>query len=202
MDPVTLHRAVAFARAYPSPPEPGLSWVHYRELVGIRDPAERDWYAQRALSEGWTGRALVEAIRQERYQQPGAVASRAAARQLKRPTEATHVYKAWVKRVIDGDTLLLHVDLGFSVIKEQRLRLAAIDAPPLKTPAGRESWRAALDRMGRCEFVVVKTNKVDVHGRYVGHVFYATREMSPAQVFEKGRYLNQELLSEGFAKAV
>ncbi|MGD8862188.1 MAG: DUF1016 N-terminal domain-containing protein [Myxococcales bacterium] len=198
MDVGTLQRAVAFARLYEGPPGPGLSWVHYRELLTLKDAAARNWYGRRALSEGWTGRKLAREIRSGAFAQEQAEGGAAGQPRLQRPREATHVYKARVQRVVDGDTLLLHVDLGFSVIKEQRLRLAALDAPPRNTPGGRAATRAVLDRLGACEFVVVKTNKVDLHGRYVGHVFYAPRTtMDAAEVFEKGRYLNDELLREG-----
>ncbi len=47
---------------------------------------------------------------------------------------------------------------------------------------------------------MVKTNRVDVYGRYVGHVFYALKPMKPEQVFKDGRYLNQELVDRGLAR--
>ncbi len=201
IDEKTLHRAVAFARTYDEPPVPGLSWVHYRELLGLKDARERRWYETRALSEGWTGRTLSAEIRSDRYAQASEAGEGARGKaKLKRPADATHVYKAWVVRVVDGDTLLLHVDLGFSVIKEQRLRLAGVDAEALGTAAGKAARRFVLEQLGGCEFVVVKTDKVDLHGRYVGHVMYPQRQsMSPAQVFTRGRYLNDQLLRQGLA---
>lgn len=39
-------------------------------------------------------------------------------------------YKATVVRVVDGDTLILDIDLGFNVIfKNQSVRLTGVDAP-------------------------------------------------------------------------
>ncbi len=108
IDEKTLHRAVAFARTYDEPPVPGLSWVHYRELLGLKDARERRWYETRALSEGWTGRTLSAEIRSDRYAQASEAGEGARGKaKLKRPADATHVYKAWVVRVVDGDTLLL-----------------------------------------------------------------------------------------------
>jgi micrococcal nuclease len=40
-----------------------------------------------------------------------------------------NVYKASVSRVIDGDTLLLCIDLGFCVSTHVRVRLFGINAP-------------------------------------------------------------------------
>jgi endonuclease YncB( thermonuclease family) len=83
--------------------------------------------------------------------------------------------------------------------QHQRLRLAWVDAPALATAKGKRAHDFVRDRMARAPFVVVKTSRVDLHGRYVGHVFYATREMDPDAVFARGRYLNQELLDAGMA---
>ncbi len=62
--------------------------------------------------------------------------------------------------------------------------------------------RTTLERLARAPTVVVKTNKVDLHGRYVGHLFYSGREQAPAEVFAKGRYLNAELVAQGLAKVL
>ncbi len=100
---------------------------------------------------------------------------------------------------MDGDTLLLSVDLGFEVIKRQRLRLASIDTPPAATSAGRAAKRYVVERLAVASLVVIKTQRQDLHGRYVGHVFYATSKLAADAVFARGRYLNQELLDEGLA---
>ena len=44
-----------------------------------------------------------------------------------------------VDNLVDGDTLDVSIDLGFQVTRHQRLRLASIDAPPIKTAAGRRT---------------------------------------------------------------
>ena len=125
-----------------------------------------------------------------------------AAAKLRRPTEPTYVYKAVVDRVIDGDTLLLRVDLGFQAWKEQRVRLAEIDAPEMDEPTGKEAYLYVLNQLAKVDFVMVKTNKIDVYGRYVGHVFYSFKNLSKDETFSKGRYLNQELVDHGLAKII
>jgi len=50
--------------------------------------------------------------------------------------------------------------------------------------------------------VVVSTHQLDIHGRYVAHVFYAFNKRGIESTFIKGRYLNQELVNKGFAKVV
>ena len=46
-------------------------------------------------------------------------------------------YKAQVRQVIDADTIDVLIDLGFGVHTMQRLRLYGIDAPEMKTEAGK-----------------------------------------------------------------
>ena len=45
----------------------------------------------------------------------------------------SHVYSAVVGRVVDGDTLDLTLDLGFSIYHHARVRLAGIDTPESRT---------------------------------------------------------------------
>ncbi len=105
-------------------------------------------------------------------------------------------------KVIDGDTLILRLDLGFDVWKQQRIRLAGVDAPPIKEDGGQEAFEYMRGQMAKAKVVVARTGKVDAHGRYVAHVFYSLDEgADKEEVFQKGRWLNQELLDEGLARA-
>ena len=44
-----------------------------------------------------------------------------------------HQYKAKVRRVVDGDTLDLDIDLGFRITLRERVRLMGIDTPETRT---------------------------------------------------------------------
>ncbi len=46
-------------------------------------------------------------------------------------------YQAFIERVIDGDTLLVKIDLGFSTRVRKYLQLRGIDAPEIATPQGK-----------------------------------------------------------------
>ena len=48
----------------------------------------------------------------------------------------------------------------------------------------------------------MKTNKIDIYGRYVGHIFYSLKETDKDKIFSEGNYLNQELLNRGLARAI
>jgi len=198
----TLTRTVLFFEQYNNlaPRRKNLTWSHYQELVAVRGRAERLFYEKEAEVNGWTRDELRQAIRRGDYQiaedAPG------TRRTLKRPTKPTYVYAAVVERVVDGDTLLLRVDLGFQVWKEQRVRLAGIDCAEIDTKEGRKAFAWVRDRMAQAETVMVKTNKIDIYGRYVGHVFYAFEKKKKEDVFAEGVYLNQELVRRGLARVV
>ena len=121
---------------------------------------------------------------------------------LPRPTDPSYLYKAEVRDVIDADTLLLDIDLGFEVIRRQRIRLARIDAPDRDTPEGARGRRYVREQLAVARTVIVNTRQTDLHGRYVAHLFYAFNNRGIEHTFINGRYLNQELVNKEFAKVV
>ena len=198
----TLQRTVTFYRTYKRPPRiEGLSWAHYRVLMQLQDPDERTFYEQLAIADALSVKRLGAAIEGDHYlstlEQP-----KGKPLELPRPTDPSYLYKAEVRDVVDADTLLLDIDLGFEVIRRQRIRLARIDAPARDTPEGARGRRFVREQLAVAPTVVVSTHQLDVHGRYVAHVFYAFTKRGIESTFLKGRYLNQELVNKGFAKVV
>lgn len=87
----------------------------------------------RAVAEAWSRDRLRQAIRQDLYQEGKAQKKSKTKTALKRPEQGLHTYVALVERVVDGDTLLVRIDLGFDVWKSHRIRLRGIDTQPLAT---------------------------------------------------------------------
>ena len=201
VDVRTLQHAVLFFETYKTSPRArNLTWSHFRELIRLKDPEAREFYEQEAQRLDWTRDQLAQAIQKETFEQSdGGKTKKARTKPLTRPTAATYVYQTEVERVIDGDTVLLRVDLGFTVWKAQRIRLAEVDTPPMDEPKGQEAFRYVRDQLAQAQTVVVKTHKIDIYGRYVGHIFYTLKETDLADVFAAGRYLNQELVAKGLA---
>ena len=86
-------------------------------------------------------------------------------------------YKAQVKAVIDADTIDVLIDLGFGVHTMQRLRLYGIDAPEMKTEAGKiakEYVKSVLLGADASMFVYVRTlkDKKDKYGRKLAVVYF------------------------------
>ena len=198
----TLQRTVTFYRTYKRPPRvEGLSWAHYRVLMQLQDPAERAFYEELATTDALSVKRLSAAMKGNHYlsaiEQPAGKPLR-----LPRPSNPSYLYKAEPRDIIDADTLLLDVDLGFEVIRRQRIRLARIDAPARDTREGARGRRYVREQLAVARSIVVNTVKTDLHGRYVAHVFYAFNNRGIERTFLEGRYLNQELVDKGFAKVV
>lgn len=99
-----------------------------------------------------------------------------------------YTYNALVNRVVDGDTVILMVDMGFEVWSTQKFRLAYINTPEKSAGA---PWQAATDRLrallpagGDC---FVKSLGKDKYGRWLGEVHVGDVSV------------NQTLLDEGLA---
>lgn len=189
----TLQRAVAFRDTYKSPPDDGLSWSHIKVLLTVHSAAERRRLAARAREENLTSRELAAII------QDG---SRSASKDatVKRPTDPTFLYRAEVHAVLDGDTLELDIDLGFKVYRRQRLRLAGLNAAEATTEKGKAAKLFLTEQVLASPLVVVKTNKIDIYGRYVGHVFLGKNNSTIETTFKQGIYLNDLLIREKHAR--
>lgn len=88
----------------------------------------------------------------------------------------TYRYAAVVRRIVDGDTLDVDLDLGLRTWRHrERLRLAGIDAPEVRGPE-REAGRAAADWLREqlpvgAEIVVETERDPDNFGRWVAWVW-------------------------------
>jgi endonuclease YncB( thermonuclease family) len=195
-------RCVQLFDAYPKGvPETSLTWSHFRELLALPGPKERDFYLAEAEKNKWTRDELVKAIQADHIVVTDPDASGKASNKLKRPEGGPYIYRAKVLKVVDGDTFDVDIDLGFKARIEERVRLAAIDAPPIDEDGGRDAFNYVREQMAKAKTVVVRTGKADKNGRYVMHVFYSLEEdANKERVFQTGRWLNQELLDRGLAR--
>ena len=103
-----------------------------------------------------------------------------------------------VLKVVDGDTIDVDIDLGFSISYTQRVRLAGIDTPESRTRDKKEKalgleakdkLKKAIDAATK---IVIKTEKPDSsekYGRILGWVFLDDNKVS----------INQTLIDEGYA---
>ena len=111
-----------------------------------------------------------------------------------------YTLKAVCERVIDGDTLLAHIDQGFDMWHTARLRLRGIDTPELYSTAGRRARDFVRKAMAQVSFIVICTGSRDKYGRYLTDLFYLPGSSDPAAVLTEGFFLNHQLLEEGLAR--
>jgi len=85
-------------------------------------------------------------------------------------------YRAFVRKVYDGDTVTVDIDLGFDVVlQKQKIRLLRINAPEVRgeqRPEGLKSRDALRERIGN-KWVKVKTqqDKKGKYGRWLGEIW-------------------------------
>jgi micrococcal nuclease len=100
-----------------------------------------------------------------------------------------------VVRVVDGDTIDLNIDLGFSLTKKERVRLAGIDTPESRTrdleekKLGLEAKEFLERRLsdGVDSGLRVKTEKDGKYGRMLGWIYCGQMN------------INEEMVQRGYA---
>ena len=103
-----------------------------------------------------------------------------------------------VTKVVDGDTIDVVIDLGFSIMFASRVRLAGIDTPESRTTdkkekaLGLESKKYLADRLKDAKNIIIKTEKMDSsekYGRILGWLYVAG----------EGNSINHEMIEKGYA---
>lgn len=105
----------------------------------------------------------------------------------------TYTYpKCTMVRVIDGDTVVVVIDVGLEMSKRETVRLAGLNAPEADTPAGQAAASAVRAWFAEeSSTVTIRTHKPDPRdkfGRYLAEI-----------VSRSGRCLNDDLVAAGHA---
>jgi micrococcal nuclease len=105
-----------------------------------------------------------------------------------------------VTKILDGDTIDVDLDLGFSISYSGRVRLSGVDTPESRTrdlnekKFGIEAKDYVKSLIDNAKLVVIKTEKPDSsekYGRILGQVFLDESKIS----------VNQMLIDNGYAWA-
>lgn len=101
-----------------------------------------------------------------------------------------------VDRIVDGDTIDVTLDLGFSIFHKTRVRLYGINTPEKRTRDLEEKKRgyAASERLSELlqeATLILKTKEKGKYGRYLGIIYKVTQD--------KKVDINQQLVLEGHA---
>lgn len=107
------------------------------------------------------------------------------------------VFRARVRRIVDGDTLDVEIDQGMNCRHIARIRLLGIDCPEKRgetRAAGLDAmqwvadWCCSPERNANWP-LVIQTEKGDAFGRFLAHVWCA----------KTGLHLNSEIQNAGHA---
>jgi micrococcal nuclease len=100
-------------------------------------------------------------------------------------------YKCEVKRIVDGDTVDVIIDLGFSILYSTRVRLYGIDTPESRTRDKDEKVRGLLSKDYLKEWldqggVIIRTyrDKKGKFGRVLGEMVVGGRNINLLMVNE------------------
>lgn len=109
-------------------------------------------------------------------------------------------YQAYVKRVIDGDTIEVAVDLGFRMTMDTPVRLYGINAPEMNSQVASERSKAMaakefLEDRILSRIVRIKSSKPkDKYGRWLATIYIIGRDLD-------GESINDHLVRVGLAKS-
>lgn len=92
-----------------------------------------------------------------------------------------------VRRIVDADTLVIDLDLGWGTWRiGQKVRLLGIDAPEMSTEAGKaaRAWLESWLPLGT--EVIVESRALDSFGRVLGRVRYGAAGDLSAMLLNAG----------------
>ena len=80
------------------------------------------------------------------------------------------IFKGVVERIVDGDTLTIRVDLGFSISHVIRVRLYTVKAPELPKIEGMNAQKRLQEMVPLGMACELQTIKLDSYARWVSIV--------------------------------
>ena len=105
-------------------------------------------------------------------------------------------YQATIVRIVDADTAIVQISLGFRLYQEMPLRLFGINAPEIRGPSrpaglAAKAFVESVLPVGATVRVRTYKDAKEKYGRYLADVYYGDGVLLT--------YLNQELVEKGLA---
>ena len=105
-------------------------------------------------------------------------------------TKRTFIYNVVeAERVVDGDSCILLLDLGFNIFYKVDVRLEGLDTPEKGTPEGK-IVKAKVEEWLKGKTLILVSKELDKFGRVLGEIKTVDNES-----------LNKWLIDNGFARA-
>ena len=107
-----------------------------------------------------------------------------------------------INRVIDGDTIEVTLDLGFSLTKKERVRIAGVDTPEKRT-RNLEEKELGIDATNWLKDKIKNTltgdDELTIRTELVGGVGKYGRLLGWVYVGDDDYSLNEQMITEGYA---
>jgi len=107
-----------------------------------------------------------------------------------------------INRVIDGDTIDVTLDLGFSLTKKERVRIAGVDTPEKRT-RNLEEKELGIDATNWLKDKIKDTlagdNELTIRTELVGGVGKYGRLLGWLYIGDDEYSLNEQMITEGYA---
>jgi micrococcal nuclease len=114
-------------------------------------------------------------------------------------------YEAKVIRIIDGDTMIIDVDLGFKIHTEIDVRLARINTPEVVNYGAEGIEDKAVAYVMQCvppgSVCVVNISRAEKYGRWLAEIYFQPGVTDRDAIMRNPRVLNDELMRQGLAQA-
>ncbi len=82
-----------------------------------------------------------------------------------------YIYRASLVKVVDGDTIIVMLDLGCHTFIKKRIRLKGLNAPELKTEAGQLSKTWLTEHLIGELVIETKKDRADKYARLLGTIY-------------------------------
>ena len=109
-----------------------------------------------------------------------------------------------IKKVLDGDTIDVIIDLGFDLFKKERVRIAGVDTPEKRTrdleekALGIDATKWLKDKL---ESTIDGDDELTIRTELVGGVGKYGRLLGWLYIGDSDLSLNEQMITEGYAWA-
>jgi micrococcal nuclease len=105
----------------------------------------------------------------------------------------SYAYKVKVNRVVDGDTFMASIDLGFRIFHEMPLRIWGVNTPERGQPGYKEATQALTEYLGLDldnnvfpMVTVITVKPKEKYGRWLAKVILPDGSFVHTKLIEKG----------------
>ena len=104
-------------------------------------------------------------------------------------------YKAKLIRIIDGDTIVALIDLGFEIATRKKIRLYGINAPETRTLLEKEKAAGILAKQRLAELLGASNGEIELISHGWGKCGRCLGE-----IFINDQSINEQLIKEGLVE--